>query len=170
MKCLGIDPALRNIGVVLTDYDELKNKHKILDAATFKTKARNKKKSKFSDGEHDFYASAAQFKALKEYIEEHDPDFIAIEIGSGSRGYRGAMGLACMKGFMGSLYICFPKKKWILVTPAEAKEIIVDYADKTLIKAYVRKKYKDYPWSRVDNQFEHQSDAVVILESALLKV
>ncbi len=167
MKCLGIDPALRNCGIVLTEYNG--SSHEILGTNVFKTKSYNKKTSKFSSGEHDFMCSSYQFGQLKEYITLHKPELIAVEIGSGSKGHRALAALNSMKGFMGSIHYTFSEAKWILIKPSEAKKIVVDYADKDLIMAYVRKKYPDYCWPQFKNVMEHIADAVIVLEAAIKK-
>lgn len=166
MKVLGIDPALRNLGIIEGDYN---GTLKVINAITYSTKSKESS-SGLSDGEHDALCACLLSKKVNEHINNFKPDLICAEIGSGAQSHKAASALGAMKGFIGCLMGIHDSYKWVIVTPSEAKKIVHPKADKELIMSWVLKNHKEYPWEKVKKRLEHQADAVIISLAGINKI
>lgn len=166
MKVIGIDPALRNFGMVkgLIKNNELE----IIDAVTFRTKPRPKK-SEVSAGVYDVRCAAFLYSSAISFIESATPDLIIAEVGSGAQSHKAAAALGTMKGLIGALTKSH-NLPWEIITPKEAKEVIRKDASKEEIGAWVLEKFPNYDWVQTKCLFEHQADAAIILAAGLLKL
>jgi len=167
MIICGIDPAVRNIGLVIGEVAKLGDKPQILFAETYRTKTQEKRSSTFYEGEYDVLCAHHLTGCILQAFNQWKPEFIAVEVGFGSRSRAAANGLGVAKGLIGALMAFYPTT-YAIVEPEEAKAVVVKGADKTIIQAWVKENFQ-FPWNGKKCEFEHQADAVAILIGGMRK-
>ena len=167
MIVCGIDPAIRNVGIVIGEVAEIGDKPQILYSDTFSTKTQKRGDSSFHEGEYDVLCAKHLAQQLLVTLKRWKPKFISIEVGFGSRSRAAANGIGAAKGFIGAIMAMYDAT-YVMVDPEEAKSIVIKQADKALIMMWVRENIP-FEWPGIKWKFEHQADSVVILIAGMKK-
>lgn len=161
VKIVGIDPALRNTGVVSVDYFD--NDIKINYARLIVTESEKIKPKSIDDYKRINFI----YTNLKPIIDKHD--LIIAEFPIGSQSSRAMVSYAASI----SMLACF-NKPIIPVTPNDIKTYIgIKNASKSDSIEFVRQHYPDFPFilngNKILNKNEHLADAFIALLAGIKK-
>lgn len=168
IRILGIDPALNNVGLVLSEVDVNNMTVNITDMFLLKTENQSGKVvRKNSD---DLRRANEIFEAVEDHCSR--ADIVMAEIPVGTQSARGAMSNGICVGVLASI-----KKPLIQVTPSEAK--LVATGRKTATKAemieWATRMYPLAGWLQYKrggkllytDSNEHLADAVAIIHAGI---
>lgn len=173
MKIVGIDPSLRNWGMVKVTYNPILNQVYVNTSKLIQPKQLEKANR---TNEKDVYSASQLYSFSKEFIDK-DVDAICIEVPTGSQSSRAMASYGTCVGVIGSLHdLGIPI---IQVTPTEVKKVTGDrVADKKDIIEWVMNKHPEYqlPMQKkqgmkepIYTKAEHLADALLAVYAALDK-
>lgn len=170
LEIIGIDPSLRNWGLVKTEYDTQTKQLLVKDSLLVQP---TKLTGKHRVNQADIHSAEQLYKASNSFIE--NAQAICIEVPTGSQSSRAMASYGICVGIIGSL-----KAKdipIIQVTPLEVKKVIGNnQASKLEVINWVTNKHPEYnlPMQTkkgikqiITSKAEHLADALVAIYASL---
>ena len=166
LTVVGIDPSLRNTGLVKMVYDTESGECELLDTLLVKTEASSDKTVRTSN--KDYKRAKSLAKALIDFVKQSDLVIAELPIGSQSARAMASYGvvIGLLAGILGD--------DLISVNPTEVKEVtgLGKTATKRQMIEWAYSKYPDnVKWlmsgTRLINDNEHLADAVAVVHAGL---
>jgi len=169
IRIIGLDPSLRNFGIVKATLDLRDLTIQINDLILVETEGQGKRKVVRQNSE-DLRRAAALYQGLQMHARGASLAFAEVPVGSQSARAMASYGVC-----LGVLASC--PAPIIQVTPSEVKEIAIGHknATKQEMIDWAVEKYPDAPWFREKkggvlrplNKNEHLADATAAIEAGL---
>lgn len=154
MRFLGIDPGYDRLGIAIVEKDKNTQKETVLFSECFETyKKLETVERLFKVGEH-----------VKEILETHKPDALALETLFFNKNQKTAMSVAGVRGII--LYLAQAAEcKIFEYHPQEIKVAITGYgkSDKTAVTTMVKQLVGNCPPDAIDDEY----DAIAIAVTGL---
>lgn len=158
MILLGVDPALRNLGMAIADYDVYEKR--IMSVEKIQLVTTEKGKGKTRRNADDFTRARVFETALSKWAGI--ADCVIAEMPTGSQSARASHCAGIVLGTLAGL-----RTPLIQVQPSETKMVVGKNAEKAEIIQWAVDKYPQLPWIRtrgkISPQNEHIADAVAVL-------
>lgn len=166
MRVLGIDPSLRNFGIV---YAEVQGST-LCDVGFFQISSEMQKITPKYEGTFKRYLDLSRLlnQFCKEYLSATVVDKVYMEISTGSQDIRAAQAMA-ISTYVGAQIVQKVGLEYDLVTPRMLKKYLLQNstAEKKDIINYLSTRFPDLPWFRKGGKVllknEHLADALAVL-------
>lgn len=171
IRILGIDPALRNTGMAIADYDTVTGKLNVINVSIVKTeRSSDKVVRRTSD---DLHCARALVTGMKQQIALHRPSLAMGEVPGFSQSARGAYSNGVCCGMLVSLNIPL-----IEVNPTEVKLAAggIKTSSKAFMIEWAVKNWPEAGWKTrkvkgvvtLINENEHMADACAAIAAGIL--
>lgn len=168
IKVLGVDPALRNMGIVRATIDTDTCEIACEKLTLFKTEANKKTAKVVRKNSDDLDRAKILHDALQKEVKEHGAKFVFVEVPVGSQSARAMASYGVCIGVLASCPV-----PMIQLTPTEVKKASVgsNTASKEEIIQWACDKYPKLNWLRKSGRViadnEHLADAVATLHAGI---
>lgn len=168
IRVAGVDPSLRNTGLVIADVNTETNRiSEITGMHLLRTEPSKVKSQRKSSA--DYQAASTIANALRDYIREYEVRLVFAECPSGAQSARASFALGISLGIIASV-----QPAPIEVTPAQTKthSVGIRTATKSEMIEWAVGMYPDADWlmrgDRILNSNEHLADAVGVIHAGLV--
>jgi Holliday junction resolvasome RuvABC endonuclease subunit len=173
IKIAGVDPAMRNLGLALAEYDVISHLWQVTHIKLVQTALDKNTLKTVRKSSEDLRCAQQLHRGVQEFFEEHNPAFFMGEVPVGAQSARAAFSNGICYGVLGALPTAL-----IQVSPAEVQKSVLGYRgkDKDAMIDWATKKWPDLPWKRrklrgqmvltADN--EHMADACGAIAAGVL--
>lgn len=168
VRVAGIDPSLRNTGLVIMDvHSEDGSLYNMVDLHLIRTEPSKVKTQRKSSA--DFQAASEIASDLRYRLKLHNVQVVFAEVPSGTQSARASFALGISLGIIASI-----SPAPIEVTPLQTKvhSIGIKTATKHEMIEWAVGKYPDAPWLRrgdkLLNANEHLADAIGVVHAGLM--
>lgn len=168
VRVAGIDPSLRNTGLVIMDvHVEDGSFYNMIDLHLIRTEPSKNKSQRKSSA--DYQAASEIASTLRYKLDKHGARVVFAEVPSGAQSARASWSLGISLGIIASI-VPAP----IEVTPMQTKvhSIGIKTATKHEMIEWAARTYPDAPWlrkgDRLLNANEHLADAIGVVHAGLM--
>ena len=168
VRVAGIDPSLRNTGLVVMDIDaEANSFYNMIDLHLLRTEPSKNKSQRKSSA--DYQAASEIATGLRQRLTKHGVQVVFAEVPSGAQSARASWSLGISLGIIASI-----QPAPIEVTPMQTKvhSIGIKTATKQEMIEWAARTYPDAPWlrkgDRLLNANEHLADAIGVVHAGLM--
>jgi len=168
IRVAGIDPSLRNTGLVIADVDTEENRiERIAFMHLIRTEPSKVKSQRKSSA--DYQAANTIANALRSSLEKYEVRLVFAEVPSGAQSARASFALGISLGIIASV-----QPAPIEVTPAQTKthSVGIRTATKSEMIEWAVGLYPEAPWlmrgERILNSNEHLADGIGVIHAGLV--